>query len=312
MGVRHVRSSLRTNAVSRPVDALLNMLFVVYALACILPVGLIAAVSFTHEGALLKDGYRFVPRVWSLEAYRFLFRDTAMLIRSYSITVFVTAAGTALNVLINSMYAYSLSRRDFPFRGFFSGVILVTLLFNGGVPTFYYVYVRFLHLKDSLIALILPGLGAGFTIFIMRTYFRQNVPFEIIESAMMDGAKEVRIFFSLILPVSLPILATAALFSALFYWNDFFNSMLFIENNKLANLQYTMQKAIMNLEFLKRQIGLLSPSAASNISRSVSSQIPSETIRMAMVILGIGPLVLLYPFLQRYFISGLTIGAIKS
>ena len=166
-------------------------------------------------------------------------------------------------------------------------------------------------MKDTLLALILPGLGNGFYIIIMRTYFRQNVPAEIIESAMLDGASEVKTFFKLVLPLSLPILATIALFSAIFYWNDFFNSMLFIEDSRLNNLQYTMQKAIMNLDFIKRQLTTMYSASATNIQKSIAGDVPSESVRMAMVILGVGPVILIYPFLQRYFIRGLTVGSVK-
>lgn len=174
----------------------------------------------------------------------------------------------------------------------------------------YFFYVRVYQIKNTLMALILPGLGGGFMIFVMRTYFRQNIPGEIIESAMIDGASETRILFRLVLPLSLPILATAALFSAIFYWNDFFHSLLFIQDNKLNTLQYTMQKAIMNLDFLRRQISQMG-SAAAQASQSIASQIPSETIRMAMVVLGVGPIIIVYPFLQKYFVRGLTVGSVK-
>lgn len=299
------------NSISGFSNVVLNACFIVYSLACILPLALILSISLSDEASIINTGYRFIPESVSLKSYAFLLKDPNMIGRAYAVTIFIMVAGVVLNVIINSMYAYAISRKDFPFSSFFSIVILITLLFNGGIPMFYYVYVRILHLKDSLLALLLPGLGAGFYIFVMRTYFRQNVPVEIIESAKMDGAKETKIFFSLVLPLSLPILATVSLFSAIYYWNDFFNSLLFIEDRKLYNLQYTMQRAIMNMEFIRRQLSLLASSSASQISRSVSSQVPTETVRMAMVILGIGPIIILYPFLQKYFIKGLTVGSIK-
>lgn len=299
------------NSISGTSNIILNLIFILFSLACILPVILILSVSLTDESSIVNNGYRFIPEIISTDAYSFLLSDVSMIGRAYAVTIVVTLAGTVLNVIINGMYAYSISRRDFPFRSFFTVIILITLLFSGGVPTFYYVYARLLHVKDTLLALILPGLGNGFYIIIMRTYFRQNVPAEIIESAMLDGASEVKTFFKLVLPLSLPILATIALFSAIFYWNDFFNSMLFIEDSRLNNLQYTMQKAIMNLDFIKRQLTTMYSASATNIQKSIAGDVPSESVRMAMVILGVGPVILIYPFLQRYFIRGLTVGSVK-
>lgn len=271
---------------------------------------LIGAISVSDEAAIIRNGYRFIPDILSLKAYEYLLKDVRVIGRAYGVTIFVTLVGSTLNVMFNSMYAYSLSRKDFPFKSFFNVAVLLTLLFNGGIPTFYFFYVRVYHLKDTLMALLLPGLGAGFYIFVMRTYFRQNVPAEVIESAKMDGASESRTFFSIVLPLSLPILATIALFSAINYWNDFFNSLLFIENNKLSSLQYTMQKALMSLDYLKRMMTQMG-SAGTNVSNSVAAQVPSESVRMAMVIFGVGPVVAVYPFLQKYFVRGLTIGSVK-
>jgi putative aldouronate transport system permease protein len=213
--------------------------------------------------------------------------------------------GTVFNVLINSLYAYPLSRRDFPFKKLFSNYILITLLFSGGLAPTYYIYVRILGIKNSLLAMILPGLAGGFNIFITRTFYQQNIPFEIIESAKIDGASESKTFFSIVLPLSKPIIATIALFSTVYYWNDFYHCMIYIDKEELYNLQFSMQRALMTIQYLRNNIEAMNQGAALEIN------IPSETVRMAMVVVGIGPIVFAYPFFQKYFIKGLTVGSVK-
>lgn len=300
----------RPNGVSGFVGATLNIIFVIYALCCIVPLLLMVAVSFTDQKTIVEFGYRFIPDKISFEAYYFLLKEPELVVRAYLVTIVVTVAGSLLNVMTSAMYAYAISRKSFPFRKFFTLLILVTMLFYGGIPTLYYVYVKILLLKDTLWALILPGLGQGFYIFIMMTYFKQNVPGEIIEAAKIDGATEYRAFFHIVLSLSMPILATIGLFSALFYWNDFFNCLIFIDNEKLYNLQYTMQRAILNLNYLTKMLSMASPTAARNVGNSIRD-LPSESVRMAMVIVAVGPIVLAYPFFQRFFIEGLVLGSIK-
>lgn len=304
-----MRKKREPNALPAVHDALLSIVFGMGAIACVLPILLIVMISVSDEGMIREYGYRFLPKRFSIASYRFLLRDVSLVAQAYGVTLAVTAIGTVGNTAINALYAYVISRRDFPWRRAFSLVVLVTLLFSGGMAPFYYVYVNLLHVKNTLWALILPGFSLGFNVFIMRTFFQQNVPNEVIESSRIDGAGELRTFVQIVLPMSLPILATVALFSAIFYWNDFFNSMLFIEKQRLMNLQFTMQRALMNLEFLKSNLSRLGGSTSS-VMESMS-EIPSEGVRMAMVIIGIGPIVLAYPFLQRFFIKGLTIGAVK-
>lgn len=298
------------NAVSGRTNVVLNALFMMYSLVCVVPLLLMVAVSFTDQKSIVQFGYRFIPDRITFEAYKFLLQEPDLVVRAYLITIFVTIAGSALNVVTSAMYAYAISRKSFPLRKLFTLLILITMLFYGGIPTFYYVYVKILLLKDTLWALLLPGLGQGFYIFIMLTYFKQSVPGETIEAAKIDGAAEFRTFFHIVMPLSLPILATIGLFSALFYWNDFFNCLLFIDNEKLYNLQYTMQRAILNLTYLTKKLSMMSPSAAQHVN-STLRDLPSESVRMAMVIVAIGPIVFAYPFFQRFFIEGLVIGSIK-
>lgn len=304
------KSAYKFNSVSPLSHTIIITVFAIYGLICVLPILLLLVVSLTGQSDIMADGYTYFPKTFTLQSYMFLLKDPMMIGRAYLITIGTTFCGVVLNVAVSSMYAYALSRPDYRFKRFFMMLIVVAMVFNGGIPAFYYVYTVLLKLKNSLLALLLPGLCNGFYIIIMRTFFTQNIPNEIVESARIDGSSEANAFFRIVLPISLPILATVAIFTALFYWNDFFNSMLFIENSKLYNLQYTMQRAILNLEFLRTQINM-SPAATMMIGRSLKDM-PTESVRMAMVVIGVGPVIMVYPFFQRYFVSGLTIGSVKS
>ena len=297
------------NAISRPANFAVSTCFTLYALVCVLPLLLLIAVSLTSQPDIYADGYSFFPRAFTLQAYEFLLKDLQLIGRSYMITIGVAVCGVVINVMISSMYAFAISRPEYDLRRLFVTIVVITMVFSGGIPPLYYMYAGVLKIKNTLLALLLPGLCNGFYIIVMRTFFVQSIPNEIVESARIDGSSETNTFYKIVLPISTPILATVAIFTALFYWNDFFNSMLFIENPKLFNLQYTMQRAILNLEFIRTQ--LANSSAASQIAVSSARDMPLESVRMAMVVLGIGPIVLVYPFFQRYFVRGLTIGAVK-
>lgn len=283
----------------------LHIFFIAFSLACILPVLLIVAISLTNEKALTLQGYKFWPDKIDLSAYQYLFNHSETLAKAYGVSLTVTITGTLLAVLLIALYAYPLYRKDFPFKKAFNFYLLITMLFSGGLVPFYLLYVNYLNLKDSLIALILPGLSNAFYIFIARTFFQQTVPEEMIESGKLDGASDWRIFFQLVLPISLPVLATIALFTTLMYWNDWFNSMLFINNTDLYSLQYVMIQMIRQAEFFKNQL------AGSGVALLVQESVPTESLRMAMVVVSIGPILFIYPFFQKYFTKGLTIGAIK-
>ncbi|QSF45058.1 carbohydrate ABC transporter permease [Paenibacillus tianjinensis] len=290
---------------SKGAQMILHIFFIAFSLACILPVLLIVAISLTNEKALTLQGYKFWPDKIDLSAYQYLFNHSETLAKAYGVSLTVTITGTLLAVLLIALYAYPLYRKDFPFKKAFNFYLLITMLFSGGLVPFYLLYVNYLNLKDSLIALILPGLSNAFYIFIARTFFQQTVPEEMIESGKLDGASEWRIFFQLVLPISLPVLATIALFTTLMYWNDWFNSMLFINNTDLYSLQYVMIQMIRQAEFFKNQL------AGSGVALLVQESVPTESLRMAMVIVSIGPILFIYPFFQKYFTKGLTIGAIK-
>ncbi|MBD3919414.1 carbohydrate ABC transporter permease [Paenibacillus sp. PR3] len=291
--------------VSRVARALLHLFFISFSFVCIMPIVLIIAISVSNEKMLTLKGYKFWPEVIDLSAYRYLFTQSTTVFKAYGVTLMVTTVGTVLAILLIALYAYPLFRKDFPFKRAFNLYILVTMLFSGGLVPFYLLYINYLHLRDSLIALILPGLSNAFYIFITRTFFQQTIPEEMIESGKLDGASEWRIFFQLVIPVSLPVLATIGLFTTLMYWNDWFNSLLFINDTDKYSLQYVLIQMIRQAEFFKNQL------AGTGVGLLIQQAVPTESLRMAMVIVSIGPILFIYPFFQKYFTKGLTIGAVK-
>lgn len=300
------RYSARENTISPATNLMFNLIFTAYMLACVLPVILVFMVSITDEMSVIKNGYSLIPEKISFLAYEFLFKDAATVTRAYGVTLAVTVVGTLLNVLITAAFAYPLSRNQFPFKRFLSFMVLIPMLFSGGLVPFYLVYVTILNLKNSIFAMILPGVFGGFNVFIMRTYFKSNIPESIIESAFIDGASETRIFFRIVLPLSLPVLATVGFFSFLGYWNDWFNCLLFITNEKLWNIQYIMMKSMRELQYFRAHMQQIGGYAFDELNK-----IPTEGVRMAMAVVGMVPILAVYPFFQRYFIHGMTIGAVK-
>jgi putative aldouronate transport system permease protein len=288
-------------------NVIANLIAGVFSILCVFPFVFVLILSFTDEDTLAMNGYRIFPEKWSIDAYSYIFNVGNQLLRSYGVTLFITVVGTLLSLVIISLYAYALSRKSFKYRGFFSFIAFFTLLFNGGLVPFYMVATQLLHIKDSIWALILPLCVNAFYILIMRTFFLTMVPDAIIESGKIDGASEFRVFRSLVLPLSLPGLATIGLFSTLGYWNDWFNALLFIENPKLVPLQAMLMRIENNMQFILQNSSMMSSAEGLEIIRNM----PQDTSRMAMVILATGPIVLAYPFFQRYFVQGLTIGAVK-
>lgn len=297
----------KINQVSDATNFWLNVLFVLLAAICVIPFLLVIAISLTDELTLLQSGYHFIPKKFSTEAYEFLIKNPAVVLKAYGVTLFSTVVGTTVNVVCMAMFAYPLSRSDFPYKKFFNIYVLITLLISGGLVPSYLVNVNILHLRNKIWALILPMLGGGFHIFIMRTYFKGTIADGIIEAAKIDGASEIRTFFQIVLPLAVPVIAAIALFNVFAFWNNWTNSLYYITNPDLYSLQYVMQQSLRNLQFMQQQAAR----GAAGIQLTQSMVLPQESVRMAMVIVGIGPIIIAYPFFQKYFISGLTIGAIK-
>lgn len=288
----------------------LNVIFSVLVLFCVVPVLLIIVVSFTPEKVITADGYRFFPRELTLYNYEFLFKRPEIVFRAYGMTILVTVVGTFFATLVIALYAYPLSRKDFPYRAFFTFYMFITMVFSGGLVPYYITVTNVLHLNNTIYALIIPLLFNAFWCIVMRTFYQQTVPDALIESAKLDGAGEYQTFFRVVLPVSLPGLATIALFMFVIYWNDYYQAMLFLNTNQakdsLQTMQYLCYRALSSVNFLRTQaasLGVLSAEQLRNI--------PDEGYRMTIAVVTMGPILIIYPFFQRYFIQGLTIGALK-
>jgi len=291
-------------ALSPTTDAILNALMVICCILALLPIYVIVIASVTSESSLTANGYRLWPEEFSGMAYTFLFSKGSIVITAYKNTVISTLAGTVLSVLMVGLYAYPLSRDNFRFRGFFTFYAFFTMLFGGGLVSYYMVMRQVLQIQNSLWALFLPSAFSPFWVIVLRTFYKSNVPDEIIESARIDGASEWRTLFQIVMPLAIPGLATVALFSAIGIWNNFFNCLLLVDEAKYFNLQFTIYTTLNNIRFLLENADKMQ--GLVNIS-----DLPSQTFRMAMAVVTVGPIIFAYPFFQRYFIRGLTLGAVK-
>lgn len=284
-------------------QALAYTVIMVLTLACLFPFILILSASFTANGSIIQDGFHLVPKVFSLEGYKTVFRFPDQVLRAYGITIFCTVVGTLLGLFLMTMAGYVLQRKDFKYRNQFSFYIYFTTLFGGGLVPWYILITKYLKLTDSLGALILPGLMSPFLIILMKNFIKSSIPDELIESAKIDGAGDFKIYWRIVLPLSLPGIATVGLFLALSYWNDWFNSSLFINDSHKFALQYFLYNIINTMQFVS-QMG-----AGTGVT--LGQELPTESVKMAMAIVVTGPILFLYPFIQRYFVKGLTIGAVK-
>lgn len=282
-----------------------HVLMILMCCLCLVPLLLLLSVSFTEKNSLLLNGFTFIPQQFSLDAYRFIWLKSDEVVRGYGISLLVTAIGTVAGVAITALLAYPLSRNGLPLKKLFLFIIFFTMLFNGGLVPSYLVYTQVFDLKNTLMGLIIPNLLTnGFMIMLMRTFFANSIPGEIIESAYMDGAGEFKIFYKMVLPLSLPILATVGLTQLIGYWNDWFNGLIYVTDSRLFSLQNLLNRILMDMQYLK------SNSSMGNASQLLA-ETPSETIQMAMAVIGTLPLIIAYPFFQRFFVQGLTVGAVK-
>lgn len=289
---------------NKPLSVVINIFFILLCIACIYPVLMALGASFTSEASLLKDGYRIIPKEFSLDAYKYVFGTSNAIVRAYAVTIFVTAVSVVLGVIICAMYAYAISRRDFRHRAVFSFISFFTMLFNGGLVASYIITTKVLCLSNTLLVLILPGTISAWNVIVLRSFFQGSVPFEIIESGKLDGAGEFKIFFKLIMPISLPGIATIALFIMIDKWNDWLGPMLYITDSKLYTLSFLLQNMMNNIQ------EMINNAAESGASAQMAD-LPTEGARMALCMVAIGPLLVAYPFFQKYFIQGMTIGSVK-
>jgi putative aldouronate transport system permease protein len=293
------------NRISPKSNGLFNIIFLLLAFVCVVPVVFIFIISITSEEAIKMHGFHLWPEEFSLGAYAFLLGEGGMILHSIGITFLVTIVGTILGVMLTTMMGYVLSRREFKLNGLVTMIVFIPMIFNGGMISSYVVNTQMLALKDSVWALILPLAVSSFNIVICKTFFRSNIPDAVVESAQMDGASQFTIFGRIVLPLSKPMIATVGLFLSFGYWNDWFQASLYITDTRLLSLQALLNQIQRNIEMMAKN-----PAMGLNMQEYVR-EMPKEGARMAMAIMIIVPIACAYPFFQRYFISGLTVGAVK-
>ena len=281
-----------------------NIVLGIFALSCILPFVFIIILSLTKETDITQFGYQFWPKHWSLGSYRYLGNMGGQIFKSLAVTIFVTVVGTVINTTFVSTYAYAISRPNFKYARFFTIFALISLLFTPGMVPTYLVVTKMLGLQDNVWSLILPMSFSVWNVLIMRTFYMTSVPEAIVESARMDGASEFRTFRSIVVPLAVPGIATISLFTTLSYWNDWFNALLYMSSSTWIPLQYLLVK-------IQNDISVLAQQAAQGGATQIANQIPQEGMRFAVVVVATLPIAITYPFFQKYFVKGMTIGGVK-
>jgi putative aldouronate transport system permease protein len=291
----------RQDAGSVVIKGISYVFITLFALACVFPFVLMISSSFMNEQEIIQEGYKLIPNSFSFAAYETMLNNSKQLVDAYGVTIFITVVGTALGLFMMSMAGFVLNRKDFKYRNFFSFMIYFTTLFSGGLIPTYILMVKHLHLKDNLFAMILPGVVGAWSIFLMRN-FMKSIPDSLYESATIDGAGDFKIYWKIFMPLAIPSLATIGLFSALGFWNEWYNGMLYIDTKAKFPLQLYLQKMVnqTNIQSMIDQGAVID-----------TASLPTQSIKMATAVLATGPIILLYPFIQRYFVTGLTIGAVK-
>lgn len=281
-----------------------HLFLLLLSVSVVVPFLIMLSSSFSDETAVLANGYSLFPREFSLDAYQYILSDSTTVLRAYGVTVFVTVAGTAASLLITTMFAYVLAQERLPFGRLMMFLVIVTMLFSGGLVPTYYIYTQIFHIKDTIFALIVPNLMmSAFNLILVRNYFRTSIPQAIIEAATIDGCSKFMTFVKVVLPLSLPIIATIGLMTALAYWNDWTNSLYYMNSSKYYSVQQVLRLMIDNVSYLQ-EMGV-STSGVEN------AQIPLTTVRMAIAVVAVVPVMIAYPFFQKYFVKGITIGAVK-
>ena len=286
-------------------NIVLHIVFTIMAACCLFPILLTLSISFSSNKSIVEYGYSLIPKEISLESYKFIFMDPTKILRAYGVTIFNVVVGTTLSVMVIAHVAYPLSRADFKLRKPITYFILFTMLFSGGQVASYMVITTMYHLQNTIWVMIVPVLMSPWYTVVLRTFFKTGVPIAIIESGKLDGAGELRILWQLVFPIALPGIATVALFQVLLFWNDWNLPLLYIVDSKLYNLQFLLQQMMQNIQQLNEN-----PEFAAQASAGLA-EIPSEGARMALCFVAMGPILITYPFFQKYFIQGLTVGSVK-
>lgn len=282
-----------------------HLIMIFLVLCCLFPFALLVMSSLTEEKTLIQNGYSLFPAKIGLDSYQYMLRSSDRIGRAYGITILVTLAGTITSMFITILMAYPLSRKEFVGRNALAFIVFFTMLFNGGLVPTYIMYTRYLHIRDTLWALLIPSLLLNaFYVIMMRTYFQTNIPDAIVEAARIDGAGEFRTLFSIVLPMSLPMVATMALLIGLAYWNDWKNGLYYLTQSNLFSIQNILNRMLQDVQFLRNN-------AAGSDASELAASLPSTGIKMAIAVVGALPIMVIYPFFQKYFVKGITIGAVK-
>jgi len=301
----HQEGFNRFNSIKPVTNAIFSLIFILLALMTFLPVVFVFIISISSEASIAQHGYSFFPAELSMESYNYLWQSKDYIGRAFLNSIGITLAGTLLGLILTSTMGYALSRPNFYFKNLYTWMLIIPMLFSGGLVSSYMVNTQIYMLKNTYWAMIIPGACSTFYVIVMRTFFQTTIPDSIIESGKIDGASQLRIFLQLVLPISLPVIATIGLFLTFGYWNMWYGAMLYIDSNhrNLYPLQYVLISIEKNISFMARNEDFLTEESMRNL--------PSETMRMAIVMVVVIPIACSYPFFQRYFVGGLTIGAVK-
>ena len=290
---------------SKTFNRVATILLTVLVIITLLPILLIVIASFTEEQTLIRDGYTFFPKNFSLDAYYYMVKQGAVIVRAYGVSIFVTVVGTCLSVLLTTMLAYPMSRKSFKFRNALAFFVFFTMLFNGGIVPSYIMWTKFLHIKDTIWALIIPNyLVTAFNVILVKNFYQNSIPDSLVEAAQIDGASEFTIFRKIMFPLAVPTVATISLFTGICYWNDWTNGLYYNSDEKLYSIQLLLMKIMNNIQALR------SNSTAALLGTG-TVDLPGTSIRMAMAVIGILPILLIYPFVQKYLVKGVVVGAVK-
>lgn len=286
---------------------LAHIILALLSVLAVIPFVLMIVSSLTDNNTLVANGYSFWPEKWSLYAYEYIFNTGNSVLHAYGISIVLTIVGTLIALILTTMLSYVISRKGLPGRGVITFLVVFTMLFNGGLVPTYMVYAKIFNVKNTFMALLVPGLLMnGFNIMLMKSYFCTNIPDEILDAAYIDGATEFQAFYKVALPLAKPIVATIALFVGIAYWNDWMNGYIYItKNTDLYSVQNLLNRMMQNIQYLSQN--------SSNIQQAGVglNAIPTASVRMAMATVGVLPILVVYPFVQKYFVKGITLGGVK-
>ena len=288
---------------SKSFNRVATIILTFLVIVTLLPIVLLVIASFTKEQVLVQNGYTFFPKALSLDAYYYMVKQGAVIVRSYGVSFLVTVLGTVMSVVVTTTLAYPMARKSFRYKNVLSFFVFFTMLFNGGIVPSYIMWSRFFHIKNTLWALIIPNyMVTAFNVILVKNFYQNNVPDALVEAAQIDGASELKTFYRIMFPLSRPVVATISLFTGLCYWNDWTNGLYYVDNEKLFSIQLLLMKIMNNIQALKANTALMGTGTV---------ELPGTSVRMAMAFVGILPILIVYPFGQKYLVEGVVIGAVK-